>query len=274
VLSGARTGARLGPAFPLVPRGRVSGRPLGSLPGLRRGGRFDPVSSRPYVAGDDPRLIDQRASARLATARASDDLVVREHLAELSPPVLLVRDRSASMQLYPAGTPWLHKPAAVESVALLVQASARRARSAFAGVEGTLADVVQASLPARGGFVFVVSDFLEPVEPAVWLEALARGLDVVPVVLQDPVWERTFPDVAGVVLTVADAAGARARPVRLTRREVEERRAGNEARFAALLRELARVGLAPVVVDRADVEHVHGRFLAWAAARGRRGRGC
>ena len=40
---------------------------------------------------------------------------------------------------------------------------------------------------------------------------LAAGWDVVPVVVQDPVWERSFPDVGGVTLPLADPDGCVAR---------------------------------------------------------------
>ena len=49
--------------------------------------------------------------------------------------------------------------------------------------------------------------------------------DVVPVVIQDPTWERSFPDVSGVLLPVVDVETGAPRPVRLTRRETRARRA-------------------------------------------------
>ena len=66
MLSRARAEAALGATFPLRPRRRVSGRPYGTMRASRRGGRSDPVSSRLYRPGDDLRLIDRHASARLA----------------------------------------------------------------------------------------------------------------------------------------------------------------------------------------------------------------
>ena len=79
----------------------------------RRGGRSDPVSSRLYRPGDDPRLIDRHASMRLAAARGCDGLIVREHFAEEAARVVVLTDPSPSMQLYPSDLPWLHKPEAV-----------------------------------------------------------------------------------------------------------------------------------------------------------------
>ncbi len=262
--------ARVAGTFALRPRGRVAGRPLGALPGVRRGGRFDPVSSRAYRPGDDPRLIDQRASARVATARGSDDLIVREHLAELSPRVLVVRDRAATMELYPPGLPWLHKPAAVEAVIALVSASARRARSRVAVADGVpLRGAIADRGLGRGAFVFVVSDFVRPLDDGAWLVGRARGVDLVPVVVQDPVWERSFPDVAGVPLALADPVTGRAGTARLGRAAARRRRDANEARFRALLERFAALGVDPVVVERADPDDVHRRFVAWSEARAR-----
>ncbi len=266
---------RVGGTFALRPRGRVAGRPLGSLPGVRRGGRFDPVSSRPYQPGDDPRLIDQRTSARIATARGSDDLIVREHLAELSPRVLVVRDRTATMELYPAGLPWLHEPAAVEAVVALVTASAWRARSRIAVADGvSLRDVLADRWLRRGAFVFVVSDFLQPLDDGAWLEGRARGVDLVPVIVQDPVWERSFPDLAGVPLALADPVTGRAGTARLRPAEAQRRREANEARFRALLERFAALDVDPVVVERADADDVRRRFVSWSAARARGGAPC
>ena len=57
-----------------------------------------------------------------------------------------------------------------------------------------------------GSFVFVLSDFLEPPSPEVWNEALELPWDVVPVIVQDPVWEQSFPAVGGVGVPFADPA--------------------------------------------------------------------
>jgi hypothetical protein len=118
-----------------------------------------------------------------------------------------------------------------------------------------------------GSFVFVVSDFLVPFRAGSWGRLARLGADVVPVIVQDPSWERSFPPVPGVVLPVIDVATGRSLPLRLTRRDVEARRAANEQRFAALVRTLRGAGMDPVVIDDASVESVHGAFLDWARRR-------
>src|SRR5438067_13913035 len=128
MLSRAGTEAALAGVFPLYPRRRVRGRAFGSMPSSRRGGCFDPVSSRPYRPGDDLRRIDRHASARLSAARDSDELIVREHYAEEAAHVAVVVDPSPSMSLFPETLPWLSKPAAVAAAESLIAASAYRAR--------------------------------------------------------------------------------------------------------------------------------------------------
>jgi hypothetical protein len=241
------------------------GLPFGDARSLRREGTFDPIGSRPYRPGDDPRRIDRHASARLSSVSDDDELIVREHLAEERVGVAIVVDSSPTMSLHPEGSPWLHKPAAVEAVERIVTASAYRTRSplhrfAALPVEGTFRTL------RSGSIVFLVSDFLRFPSDEVWDDALARSWDLVPVVVQDATWERSFPDVGGVCLPLADADG-NLRPVLLTRREAARRRAENEERFASILARLEELGAEPVVLESADQDGVLDALLAWAEGR-------
>jgi hypothetical protein len=232
---------------------------------VRREGRFDPIGSRPYRAGDDPRLIDRHASARLSSVRDADELIVREHLAEERVAVGLFVDRSQTMELHPPALPWLHKPAAVAEVERIVAASAQRSRSPLVRLPGLPLDGHQRTL-GRGSIVFLVSDFLSFPPEEVWDDAFARQWDLVPVVLQDPVWEQSFPDVAGVCLALADSTG-RVRPVLLTRDEARRRREENEARYEGTIERLEDLGLEPVVLGTSDPDAVFDTLLAWAEGR-------
>src|SRR5579862_2630963 len=91
--------------FPLVPRYRVAGLPFGGTASLRRGHGSDVAGSRAYVRGDPLSTIDWRASARLSTARARDEFVVRERYAEEAPRVVVFSDLRPSMALYPEPFP-------------------------------------------------------------------------------------------------------------------------------------------------------------------------
>ena len=303
--------------IPLYPRRRLVGTASGGATSIRRGGRADSASSRPYRPGDHFRSIDWRASARLSSARDGDEFIVRERHAEEMPAVVLVVDRRPGMALYPAELPWLHKPAALRAVAELLIRSAvdHRALVAYldlathpgespAGVpfwrppraeanawqpglrEGLgeyLAapfdapdDNVEAALDflatrrsavPLGSFVFVLSDFVVPPPGDVWAHVLARGWDVVPVIVQDPVWEQSFPDIEGVLITLADAAGGDPQRVRLGRGQVAARRRANEERLSRLHADLLRLGLEPVVVGSSDPATVQAVFLDWAQSR-------
>lgn len=120
-----------------------------------------------------------------------------------------------------------------------------------------------------GSFVFVLSDFLAPLPADALAASVARGWDVVPVVLQDPVWERSFPDVGGVVVPFVDAASGALLEVRLSRAEVRERRERHERRFERLVRLLEAFALDPVVLGSAEPAAVDDAFLAWSDVRKR-----
>jgi hypothetical protein len=128
------------------------------------------------------------------------------------------------------------------------------------------------SVPA-GSFVFVLSDFLSPPDAEVWARALERRWDLVPVVIQDPVWEQSFPAVDALVIPLARADG-RLRLVRLRRGEAERRREEHERRLAALVAGFRALGVEPILLSRSDPEHVFRAFLSWSDEREfRRGHG-
>ena len=87
--------------------------------------------------------------------------------------------------------------------------------------------------------------------------------------VQDPVWEQSFPQVDGAVLPVVDPLDGRMRRVRLRRHEAAERRAANEARLARLVEALEQLGLEPVLLGSADEERVLDGFQRWADVRRR-----
>jgi len=131
-------------------------------------------------------------------------------------------------------------------------------------LDRTLAHLaLRARLPS-GSFVFLVSDFLSFPADDVLAEAVGRRWRLVPVVVQDPLWERSFPDVAGTLLPVADPESGRVRCVRLTRREVRARRRLHEARWDEALERFEGLGLDPVVVDSHEALPILESFREWA----------
>jgi len=200
---------------------------------------------------------------------------VREFHAERSLRVVVVADPAPSMSLFPSDLPWLCKPAALAAATGLIEASAREARCPVTrlepfGLAEAVDELAQRKL-RHGSFVFVVSDFLEPLDRRPLLDAAARGWDVVPVVLQDPCWEQSFPDACGVVLPLADASG-QLRPTRLSRREANARREANETRLAALADAFTELELDSVLLGSHEHEPVLAAFLGWAEQRRRAGR--
>lgn len=288
--------------FPLIPRRRVLGLPFGGLHSMRRGLGSDVASSRPYEPGDDVDKIDWHASARLSLARGSEEFVVREHFAEEAPRVVVLCDRRPSMSIFPPHLPWLCKPEAIRHATAVIGASAVAARGLlgyldeadgetywrpprsshelapangerpFAAPEDTLERGLRhlaeqrRDLPA-GTFVFVVSDFLARPGKDEWLWALERRWEIVPVVVQDPVWEQGFPDVGGAVVPLADPASGHVDLVRIPTSEATERRRANERRLAELLSELRALDLDPVLVSSHDHRDVVLSFLSWADQR-------
>jgi uncharacterized protein (DUF58 family) len=295
--------------FPLVPRRRSSGLPFGDLASRRRGHGTDVIGSRPYEPGDPIATIDWFASARLSSATGGDEFVVRARAADEAPRVTLLLDRRPAMGLYPPPLPWLAKHEAQRQAAICISASAGAARADVASLdfagggpswlppgrrerawlvaeraasapfdapEDTIARALTFLAQHRtdvpgGTFVFVLSDFLAAPPLDAWVDAVGRGWDVVPVVIQDPVWERSWPSVARVAIPVVEPGGNRSRTVRLGTAQVRRLRAAHEARYATILARFESLGLRPVEIGTSDPYEIDEAFLGWAEQR-RRGR--
>ena len=295
--------------FQLVPKRRPSGLPFGEHAGRRRGQGSDAIGSRDYRRGDAVATIDWYASAKRSTARGQDDFIVREFASDESPRVAIVADRRPAMALYPKPLPWLDKAAAAVAAGEAIAAAAIGARSDLALIDFAAGGPEPLWLPPRrrrpahvaevldpvrgfnareddvelslrhlfrrrgllsvGTFVFVLSDFLAPLPADTLAASVSRSWDLVPVVLQDPTWERSFPDVAGIVVPVADPATGTMLEVRLTRAEVRERRERNERRFERIVHTFEAFGIDPVVIASDEPAAVDDAFLAWADIRKR-----
>ncbi len=289
--------------FPLVPRRRVIGLAFGGVRSARRGVGSDVAGSRQYVPGDDVAWIDWAASAKLSAARDTDEFVVRELFADEAPRVVVLADRRPSMSIRASALRTLDKPEALLGILDLIGASARQARSLTGYLDhaegpvywrpprseryaprGTFADrpfrapddCVSAGLEHLGehrrdlptqAFVFVVSDFLVPPDERVWQRSLEHRWELVPVVVQDPRWERSFPDVGGITVPYADPATGRAVPVHLTRSEASRLREAHEARWDELVGTFRALGTEPVVVADHDERALLDAFLRWADLR-------
>lgn len=312
---GVQASASVG-TVPLIPARRLLGSSFGGHTSIRKGPGTDVAGSRPYQPGDHFHAIDWKGSARLSSARGTNEFIVRDRQAEEMPRVVIVCDRRPEMALFPTDLPWLHKPDALRWCLRLIAASAinQRAligyldqgshdgsaagetfwqapRAQATGWRGdlveTLASHVNGPLDApddgveqalrflgllrtsltTGSFIFVLSDFLVNVPDDVWDTLVGHGWDVVPVVIQDPVWEQSFPPISRVAASFSDVAGDRVLSVRLNEQEAEQRRAAHEARLEQIEIGFAKLGLDYVLVSSGDPAEINAAFLRWADAR-------
>jgi uncharacterized protein (DUF58 family) len=292
--------------FPLIPRDQLIGLSFGTMRSLRRGSGTDVAGSRPYMTGDDIRAIDWASSARFSSARQSDEFIVRERYAEESPKVVLVCDRRPGMIGFAPPLPWLDKAAAMRRAAELVIQSTLVV-GGFVGyldyAEGEafwepprggrqLSELWEQRLPSTsfsappdslerslaflagrrravsaGSFLFVFSDFLPTASASMWQTALDRRWDVIPVVIQDPIWEQSFPEASGIVLPLRDPRTGRGASVQLTAREVAEQRKVNEARLESLIEDFRAFELEPVLLSSSDPGEILASFIGWAEGR-------
>ncbi|HEY5058464.1 MAG TPA: DUF58 domain-containing protein [Gaiellaceae bacterium] len=288
--------------FPLVPRRRVIGLAFGAVRSERRGVGSDVAGAREYRPGDDVAWMDWAASAKLSAARGTDEFIVRERFADEAPRVVVLCDRRPSMSVAASALRPLDKPHAILATVDLIGASARAARSLTGYLDyatgepywrpprsehradkGTFVrpfhappDTVSLALeflaehrrdlPTQA-FVFVLSDFIVPPALRAWQRALEHRWELVPVLIQDPVWERSFPDVGGVAVPYAEPDTGRVFPVYLSRREATRLRDDHEARWDTRVQEFRSLGLEPVVVHSHDSGAILSAFLRWADMR-------
>ena len=250
--------------------------------------------------------IDWNASARISSALGRDEFIVRAHFAEEAPRVVIVCDRRPEMALYPPPFPWLSKQLAMRAAALLIKESAasvhaligyldfdhdeaywrrpeserrilaaiddRLENTEYSAAQNTVELALEQLAAHRfalppGTFVFVLSDFLVPPPPDAWLAALAHHWDLVPVVIQDPVWEQSFPAIGGVAFPLADPATGRVHEVRLTGAEADARKRENEDRLSRCLEGFAELGVESIVLGSSAADDILAGFVAWADER-------
>ena len=118
-----------------------------------------------------------------------------------------------------------------------------------------------------GSFVFCISDYLEPPPQESWLTAIEHRWDIVPVIVQDPVWEQSFPDVSGIAVPFRDPWTGRISNLRVTRKEAARRRGANEARLARLLDSFESIDLDPLLLSSDDPVDILAAFIEWADLR-------
>jgi hypothetical protein len=120
---------------------------------------------------------------------------------------------------------------------------------------------------SAGTFIFVLSDFIPTASKEMWLTAAEHRWDIVPVVIQDPTWEQSFPDVSGIVVSLRNPRTGRIAPVRLRANEAAARTVANEERTRDLLETFRAFDVDPILVSSTDPAEVLAPFLAWTDLR-------
>jgi uncharacterized protein (DUF58 family) len=289
--------------FPLIPRRRVIGLAFGGIRSIRRGSGSDVAGSRQYVPGDNLAWIDWATSARLSAVHDNDEFIVHEFFADEAPHVVMLADRRPSMGIQPSPLRRLDKAEALLASLHLIRESARATRSLTAYLDHAEGETQWhpprserhvGQIPFEGRpfrapvdtvsrglehlvehrrelptqtFVFVLSDFLVVPDEDPWLRALEHQWELVPVIIQDPVWERSFPDVGALTVPYAEPGSGAVVPVYLTRAEAGRLRAEHEARHAELFTLFRSLGAEPVVIESHEPGAILGAFLRWADLR-------
>lgn len=275
---------------------------FGGVRSVRRGIGSDVASTREYRPGDDLAWMDWAASAKLSAARGDDEFIVRERFSDEAPRVVVLCDRRPSMNIEASPFRTLDKPKAILAALDLIGTSAHAARSftgyldyaegepywrpprservaapgTFERPFGAPADTVGRGLAFLGehrrdlptqAFVFVLSDFLVPPDMAAWQRALEHQWELVPVVIQDAVWERSFPAVGGVTIPYVRPGSGLVTPIHVTDAEAARLREAHEERWDRLTRDFRSLGIEPVETRSHEYAALLSSFLRWADVR-------
>lgn len=140
----------------------------------------------------------------------------------------------------------------------------------FYAKEENLADAIgelisfHRGLPA-GTFLFFLSDFLVSPPTDVWKLAVAQRWDTVAVVIQDPVWEQSFPiDCAGETFFFVDPRTGRSAPVRFTKKELIWRREEHEQRLMQIVEQFTAIGVDSLILSSDDDTVILREFCQWS----------
>ena len=88
-----------------------------------------------------------------------------------------------------------------------------------------------------------------------------------PVIVQDPVWEQSFPLVQDLLVPITDPETGATRSVRLTAKEALERQESNRARLRLLSQGFRRLQFDPVLLDTEEPAAIDAAFIRWAIRR-------
>ncbi len=101
-----------------------------------------------------------------------------------------------------------------------------------------------------------------------WLAAVEHRWDIVPVVIQDPTWEQSFPDVSGIVVPLARSTDRSADAGSAPREGGRAAKGAQRKRACGRVLETFRLlDIDPVVVSSSDRSEILSTFLVWSDLR-------
>lgn len=295
-------------SFRLYPRRRVIGQMFGDARGFRHGRGIEQVSAKLYELRDDPRRIDWQATQRLFDVD-DDELIVRQQLRTESLGVVIITDRTVTM-MDPDSKSVLgllpKHSTAIEAGQQIVRSATgqrgaigyrdfahgelflRRANGKtniqkvrekylthkhFLALPGMLAEHLQEFTSLKGAFVFVLSDFLDEtlLDTDLWEGLIFRGYDPVPVLIQDPTWECTFPDaVSGLILPFRSPVTGRLEDRRYSKKAAVIQKQENEERLENIRETFRDARIDWVELTEENPDGINRKFREWSTARKRR----
>ncbi len=295
--------------FPVIPRKLLIGQGIGEYPGQRRGQGKDFIDKRPYRPSDPVRYIDWKETARRSMQYVKFSPYVREFREDEMIRAVIIVDRSSRMAWYPkpwlskpqvivsAGqmivdslkkyhgligyldfarwpetkTPFW-RPPNQETEALRVR-NRNLNYQRFEAPENNLDMalewlwIVKEQIPPES-FIFILSDFLVMPEYEL-LEATISRWDVVPVIIQDPLLEASFPVWRGKIPVCIPfiLPNGKVGFKLFSEKEAKRTKQEHENRFRDIISLFETLSLHPVVLFEAEPEKIYSAFCEWGYTR-------
>lgn len=120
-----------------------------------------------------------------------------------------------------------------------------------------------------GTMCFIFSDFFTLPRKDLWMWLEKRmGLDLVPVLVQDPLMEQSFPlELANVEITYVDPLSGRVMRIAFTRRKARELKRRNEQRFRRIQNCFRDLRLDPIVLSSNEQNDIFAELRRWERRR-------
>ncbi len=296
--------------FPLIPRKRISGRGIGEYPGQHRGQGHDFIDKRQYQSSDSMRLIDWKETAKRSAQQGSFAPFVRQFRQDEIMRAVIVVDRSPRMSWYSKPWLSKHQVIVSAGQLIVdslkkhhglvgyldyangaqnsdpfwrppkkeIEANRVRNRNLtygkFTAPENNISIALEWLLDAKDqvppeSFVFLLSDFLAMPEYALLIAATASW-DIVPVIIQDPTLEASFPVWRGripVYLPQVFGDGQRQTGF-IAAGEAKRKMHEHQFRLKKIIELFERLQVHPITLFTADPEQIYESFLGWSALRG------